>query len=62
MEQLTADPDGPAADAVKAEGCLLFHDVEPEVGSTQDDDAEAFWTSGEMISSVTAVGHVSGFF
>ena len=49
-------------DDVSAEGWLVRRVPEVEIGSIQDDDADAFWSSGETISSVTVEGRVSGFF
>ena len=49
-------------DDVDAEGWLVHRVLEVEIRSIQDDDVDAFWSSGETISSVTVEGCVSGFF
>ena len=61
-ERFIADPNASAVDDVDAEGWLVCHIPEVEIGSVQDDDVDAFWSSGETISSVTVKGRVSGFF
>ena len=61
-EQFVVDPDASAVDDVDVEDWLVRYIPEVEIGSIRDDDADAFWSSGEMISSVTVEGHVSSFF